>query len=557
MNVLTDNLLTGAGLLLSVLPMTSCNQEKPKEELPNIVVIVADDLGYGDMSCYGATRIKTPQIDSLAAQGVKFTDAYVASSLCSPSRYSILTGRYSWRTDLKFGVLTYFALPLINENRTTIASLLKKHDYHTACVGKWHLGLGWQLKENAPPNPQKNVFNSWDLKAQDYIDFSKRIPGGPNEKGFDYFYGMAGSDNMIPFAFIENDSIDEAPSVPKGVVYDFDENCEKAPNWDSRTVNRVLTAKAVKVVDDHFKNEADKPLFLYFPASAPHRPCLPTITKGESQAGLRGDMVVEFDWSVKQVVDALKRNHAFENTLLIVTSDNGPRPGDPLISLEMYKKDSSLAEQFYYDYFDDYQAEYQDPNGNPTWKEGWLTYGHRAAGPLLGFKSDAWEGGLRVPFIVHWPGKVKPGSINHNVISTTDLLATFAEVVGDTLSSQEGEDSYSFLSNLLDNNAPQVRTSLTVSSGGSGAMVEREGGWKYIEAATPHWNETYYPGGPFITDPQLYNIEQDESESHNVYSDMPDKVSELKKIVDRVKKEGRSEGGSEEMESEKESIISK
>ncbi len=540
MKSLTNTLLKSAGLLLAILPF-SCTQEKPKETPPNIVLIVADDLGYGDLSCYGASKISTPVIDQIASEGVKFTDAYVASSLCSPSRYSILTGRYSWRTPLKFGVLTYYAQPLIDENRTTLASLLKKHGYYTACVGKWHLGLGWQLKDNSPDDPVKNVFNSWKLTSQDYIDFSKRIKGGPNDRGFDYFYGMTGSINMIPFAFIENDSIDEAPSVPKGVVYDFDENCEKAPNWDSRTVNQVLTEKAAAVVDKHFSDAPDKPLFLYFPASAPHRPCLPTITRGQSQAGLRGDMVEEFDWSVKQIVDALERHHALDNTLLIVTSDNGPRPGDPVISLDKYKEDKQLSEAFYYDYFNDYKPEYQDPNGNPTWQAGWLTFDHRASGNFLGFKSDAWEGGLRVPLIVRWPGKVKSGNVNHNVISTTDLLATFAAVVGDSLSVGEGEDSYSFLPNLLDNDSPQARKSLTVSSGGSGALVERMGDWKYIEAATPHWNETWYPNGPFITDPQLYNISKDESESQNLYSENPDKVTEMKAIVEQVQKRSKSE----------------
>ncbi len=544
MNAFTTHLLKGAGLLMAVLPF-SCTNEKPKEPAPNIVLIVADDMGYGDLSCYGATRIKTPQIDEIASQGVKFTDAYVASSLCSPSRYSILTGRYSWRTPLKFGVLTYYAQPLIDQHRTTIASLLKKKGYHTACVGKWHLGLGWQLKDNAPPDPQKNVFNSWKLTTQDYIDFSKRIKGGPNELGFDYFYGMAGSINMIPFAFIENDSIDQAPSVPKGVVYDFDENVEKAPNWDSRTVNRHLTEKAVAFVDNHFNDHPGQPLFLYFPASAPHRPCLPTITKGQSQAGLRGDMVEEFDWSVKQVVDALKRHNALDNTLLIVTSDNGPRPGDPVLSLEMYKKDSSLARQFYYDYFDDFEPKYQDPNGNPTWKAGWLTYGHEAADDLLGFKSDAWEGGLRVPLIVRWPGKIEPGKVNTNVVSTTDFLATFADLVGEDLGEGEGEDSYSFLENLRNNTAPGPRASLTVSSGGSGAMIERSDNWKYIEAATPHWNETWYPGGPFITDPQLYNLQTDESESQNLYSDNGERVTELTDIIERVKQHPKSEGTEE------------
>ncbi|HEX5555258.1 MAG TPA: arylsulfatase, partial [Chitinophagaceae bacterium] len=407
------------------------------------MLIVADDLGYGDFSCYGATKIATPAIDKLAAEGVRFTDAYAASSLCSPSRYSLMTGRYSWRTRLKAGVLAFFAKPLIEKGRTTLASLLKRNDYYTVCIGKWHLGFNWALKDDAPADPDKNVFNSWSVQSQQYIDFSKPVKNGPTVKGFDYFFGIAGSLNMLPFVFIKKGEVVQAPR-------DFNKPADRntqysleAPDWDPAMVNRVLTGKAVQAIDDHFNKDPGRPLFLYFPTSAIHQACLPTFTKGKSKAGLRGDMVEEFDWSVKEVVKALKENKAFENTLLIITSDNGPRPGDPVRTIERYKhRDTGRLKGYYLNYFSRYKPQYKDPFGNKMWQAGWLTYGHKAAGDLLGFKTDAWDGGLRVPFIVEWPGKIKPGRVDHHVICNTDLMSTFAEVIGGHLGKHEGEDSY-------------------------------------------------------------------------------------------------------------------
>lgn len=531
----------GTGLLLLMLPGVACAREKKMVSRPNIVLIVADDLGYGDLSCYGATKISTPAVDRLATDGMLFKDAYAASSICSPSRYSIITGRYSWRTRLKYGVLTPFAKPLIAENRTTLASLLKRNGYDTACIGKWHLGFDWALKTNAPANPDRNVFNTWNPRAQNYIDFSKPIRGGPVARGFDSFFGLAASLNMMPYVYLKNDHVVEPPSVEKNHVYDMDQHCLKAPDWDSRTVNQVLTRKAVETINGHFAEHSGKPLFLYFATSAIHRPCLPTFTRGKSRAGLRGDMVLEFDWSVKKVVAALKRNHALKDTLLIVTSDNGPRPGDPLLALEKYKRED-YAKGFYLDYFSKYKPEYINPSGNPVWKTGWLTYGHRAAGVLLGFKEDAWEGGLRIPLIVDWPGKIKAGQTNDNTVCLTDLLATFADLVGDHLSAGEGGDSYSFLANLLNDKAPQVRTSMVVSSGGSGAFVVRSGVWKYIEASKPRWEQTYYPNGPWIGENQLYNLKDDVSEKTNLYNRMPKIAARLKRIITRVEQHTGTEG---------------
>lgn len=524
--------------------ITSCTSNVDgKKELqsvkPNIVLIVADDLGYGDLGCYGATKINTPAIDELANEGVIFSRAYASSSMCSPSRYSILTGRYSWRTRLKFGVLKYFDKALIEQDETTMASLLHRNGYYTACVGKWHLGMDWSVNEDAPENPDKTVFDSWDENTYKYIDYSKPIENGPTERGFDYFYGMTGSNNMQPYVLIENSEVTMAPTIQEK-PYDHYPGILKAANWDIRLVNKVLTEKAVEVINGHFEKKNDEPLFLYFPTSAPHRPCLPTFTKGQSEAGLRGDVIEEMDWSVQKIVEALKENGAFENTLLVFTSDNGPRAGDPVLWLEEYEKGD--YEDWVPGNAKDYSPELVYDEGNKIWKKGWITYGHKASGDLLGFKSDAWEGGFRVPLVVSWPDKIKDNYENKKQVCLSDLFATFANVVNDSLQNNEGVDSYSFLSGLTDKNSPQSRNSLILSAGASGAFVALKDDWKYIEAAQPgRWPETYYPNGPDKFDNQLYNLQEDIAEQKNRYSEFPEKTAEFKELIKRVKVETKSE----------------
>lgn len=527
-------------VIMTMMAVNAEAQNRAPSSHPNIVIIMADDLGYNDFSCQGAVKISTPAVDALAADGMRFTDAHTASSLCSPSRYSFLTGRYSWRTRLKSGVLTWFARPLIEEGRTTLASLLKRNGYETACIGKWHLGFDWALKANAPADPEKEVFDSWELSTQDYIDFSKPVKSGPVERGFDYYYGISASNNMIPFVFIENDRVVQPPSVEKEYVYDTDQKSTRAPNWNLETLDQDLTSKAVAVIDRHFRENRQQPLFLYYPTAAIHRPCLPTFTKGKSQAGLRGDMAETFDWIVDQVVSALKRNNAFENTLIIITSDNGGVPGDPVAALDAYQE--AFGNKYHQDYFDVYKPEYSRPQGNATQRNGWLTYGHRSSGKYLGFKSDAWEGGHRVPLIIRWPGKVKQGQINANTVCNTDLLATLADLVGDTLAGTEGEDSYSYLDNLLGNSTAQVRQSMTLTAGGSGAFVVRKGDWVFIQAGKPAWGQTYYANGPATRDPQLYNLKGDAGEQHNLFARMPEKVAELRAVIQKSKKLIKSEG---------------
>ena len=517
----------------------SCGETDKTAQTPNIVLILADDLGYGDLSCYGAVKIQTPVIDRVASEGMRFTNACVTSSLSSPSRYSLLTGRYPWRTRLQYGVLNNYEKPLIEPERTTIASLLKRHGYYTACVGKWHLGLEWALNDQAPANPEETVFNSSKNNLQEYIDFSKPVKGGPVERGFDYFFGMSGSNNMQPWVFIENDEVLQPPSEYQK-PYDFiAANVTRAPDWDMRTVNQVLTHKAVEVINHHFARNKKQPLFLYFPTSAIHRPCLPTFTKGKSQAGLRGDIVVELDWTVDEVIKALKANNAYDNTLLIFTSDNGPRPGDPAVWINRYK-DEGYEE--YQEYFGEYKPEYINEKGNQIWKNGWLTYDHSSSGALRGFKQDPSEGGLRVPFIVRWHNHVKPSEVNHRIICAGDILATFSDIVGERLKENEGEDSYSFLSNILDVNAPQVRKTVTLAGGGSGALIMIQDEWKFIEPAQPgRWPETYYPDSPGDKIPRLFNLNQDVSENINLYDKMPEKAAELMKMIEHVRMNTKSE----------------
>lgn len=508
------------------------------KQRPNIVIIMADDLGYGDFSCYGAKKYSTPAVDAVAASGMRFTDAHTASSLCTPSRYSMMTGRYSWRTRLRSGVLTWFGQPMIEPTRTTIASMLQRNGYYTAAIGKWHLGFDWALKPNAPADPVKDVFNSWEVSTQDHIDFSKPAKEGPITRGFDYYYGISASNNMIPFVFIDNDRVTQPPVIKKDYVFDTDQKSTRAANWDLETIDAELTKKAVAVIDNHFAAKTGQPLFLYYPTSAIHRPCLPKNTKNKSGAGFRGDMVLEFDWIVKQVVDALKRNNAYDNTLFIITSDNGAQPGDPVIKMEQYKSD--LGEFYYPSDAVNYQPQYIHPAGNAIGKRGWITYDHASAGSYRGFKSDAWEGGHRVPLIMRWPGTIKAGQTVSNLVCNVDMLATLSELVGDHLSAGEGEDSHSYLGNITGRSKSQVRKSLTIVAGSTGAYIVRIGNWKYIEPGKATVAQTYYEEVR-PDHAQLYDLGKDPGEKNNLYTKMPAKVAEFKKLIEEVEKQARNE----------------
>lgn len=385
--------------LLSLLFLfTGCNQTESTSS-PNIIYILADDLGYGDVSALNPDAAwKTVYIDQIAEEGIRFTDAHSGSAVCSPTRYGVLTGRYSWRTSLKNGVLWSWDLPLIKKDETTVGKLLQEKGYNTACVGKWHLGLGWQYHAEDP----------------DSVDFSKPVTGGPTALGFDYFFGITASLDIPPYVYIEN-------NLPTMVPVSYTQNTSEYGWWrkgltgddfEHEQVLPVLTDKAVDFIDRHMEARPGEPFFLYFPLPAPHTPILPTDEfKGKSGTNPYGDFMLQVDHTVGRILLSLEEHQISENTLIIFTSDNGCSP----------------------------EANYTEL----------ARFGHDPSFHFRGHKADIFEGGHRVPFLVRWPEKIKAGTENHQVVCLTDLLATAAEITGAETDQATGVDSYSLLPALL------------------------------------------------------------------------------------------------------------
>jgi arylsulfatase A-like enzyme len=286
------------------------------EQRPNIVFILADDLGYGDLGCYNKeSKIPTPNLDRLAGEGARFTDAHAPTSVCSPTRYAILTGRYSWRTRLQRGVLGPWDSPLIAPERLTVAKLLQQHGYATACIGKWHLGLNWQTKDGAPPSTRNDPLSN--------VDFTRPATDGPTTRGFDHYFGTI-VPNYPPYCFVEDDHTVGIPSAREGTREEqFNIPGPMLPGWKLVDILPALTRHAVQWIEDTAKTK--KPFFLYLPLTSPHFPVVPAPEfKGKSRAGDYGDFVFQTDWTVGRVLDALQRAGVAEDTLVIFTSDNGP-----------------------------------------------------------------------------------------------------------------------------------------------------------------------------------------------------------------------------------------
>lgn len=455
-------------------------ESSKNSSLPNIIVILADDLGYGDVGCNGAKKIKTPNIDRLAAEGVNFTDAHSPASICQPSRYGLLAGRYIWRKNIKTDSTFYF-----NENEITLPKLLKAAGYKTACIGKWHLGLG-----NA-----KNIAWEGDVKP------------GPQDIGFDYFYGTPRSHNEPPFVLMENQKvigadpkdpieIIEASKTVLGYGHGISLGGIKAhKNRPEYKVDIIITEKAVEYVNQQSKEQA---FFMYLPFVAPHVPLSPSPRfQGTSEAGVYGDFVQELDWCVGEVLQALDKKGLSENTMVIFTSDNGA-----CINLTAMRKE------------------------------------HRSNAHFLGQKTDAWEGGHRVPFIVRHEGHFPAGKTSQRLISLTDIMATCLDYVGLEKPDGAAPDSLSQVSVLKDPSAPAVRSEMILQSVGGYSL--RSGPWVYIPGrgslgftahqSTP-WGDWKQQGfknsdidnkGKYIAsapENQLYNIVNDESQTLNVIKD--------------------------------------
>ena len=471
--------LGAASLALSAKSFASSSRRSKR---PNIVYILADDLGWGDLDVYNSfSAIPTPNANAFARQGMRFTDMHASSAVCTPSRYSILTGRYCWRSRLKKGVLGGYDPSLIEPSRMTVASMLKSAGYYTAGVGKWHLGLG----------------------SDEKTDYSKPFHPSPTDHGFDYYYGIPASLDMPPYLYFENDRAVEQPTdstpgskQPRGVFW---RSGPRAPHFDIPLVLPNLTQKALDIIHDRAQ-KPDEPFFLYFAMPSPHTPWVPLPKyQGKSHAGPYGDYVVEVDDMVGKVLQALKEEGLDDNTLVIFTSDNGA-----------------------------------------DWKPGDIDqYAHRANADWRGEKADIWEAGHRIPFMARWPGHIRPATVSNEMASLTDFFATAAAIINMPLPSSAAEDSFNILPALLGENKHPIRQTI-VDASIDGMFTIREGNWK-LELGLGSGGFTAprrvepAAGGP---QGQLYNLASDPQELHNLYQQNPEIVERLTSLLDTYQKQG-------------------
>lgn len=471
---------------------------------PNIVILLADDMGYGDLSCLNPeSKIPTPNMDRLSREGISFTDAHSPCAVCTPTRYGILTGRYCWRSRLKRGVLWGWSDPLIEPERTTIASMLKRRGYRTGAVGKWHLGLGWQTRDGAP-NPENG----------ENIDYSKPLSGGPTELGFDYFFGIPASLDMEPYCYVENDRLVEAPTAhTERVEYPaFYRAGPIAPGFEFNQVLPDFTNKSIDFIDDCVQNHPNQPFFLYLPFASPHTPWVPNdFVHQKSRAGVYGDFVYETDWAVGQVLDALERNGIADDTLVILSSDNGAHIG----------------------HIGDHN------NGVST---GDNNFGHSANYIYRGQKADAWDGGHRVPFIARWPGRIEAGAENDETICQTDLMATIADITGIRLREGEAPDSYNIRAVLEGGAYASPARGPVIVQSSRGVFCIRDGEWKLImgRGSGGFSNPRTIEPGPGEPEGQLYHMGRDPGEQRNLYSDYPEIVARLEAEFNAIHDQGHS-----------------
>ena len=480
-------------------------------ERPNILIIYADDLGFGDVHCYNVQhgKIPTPHIDRLAEQGIRFTDGHSSSGVCSPSRYTILTGRYHWRSRLQSGIVGLWGPPLISADRMTVATLAKQQGYTTACIGKWHLGWDWPIAKDKMKyfrttgyGGKKDLQATKDHRFAWKETFSQVITGGPTAVGFDEYFGTD-VPNWPPYCFIENDRTVGIPSeYADAKLFMQNQASQQGPaikGWALEPILPALGDRAAGFIEREAKTA--EPFLLYLPLTSPHTPLsVNEPWKGKSGMNLYADFVMETDDIVGQVLEALAKSGASENTLVLFTSDNGCAPYINVGELE--------------------------------------TKGHFPSGPLRGYKADAWEGGHRVPFIVRWPSKVSAGTTSDQLVHQADLLATIADILGTELPDDAGEDSFSFLPLLKGADQPIRNTSISCSI--KGVPSVRRDNWKYVAATgSGGWGK----GGDQSQPLQLYDLSSDLSESQNLAATQPEKLEEMQTLLEELITSGRSTPG--------------
>ena len=480
---------------------------------PNIIFILADDMGYGDMSNSGGI-IPTPHLDRMADEGMKFTDAHTSSSVCTPTRYGILTGRYNWRSKKKSGVLSGTSDALIPQDRVTIANFLKDQGYHTGMVGKWHLGITWQKLANGEiKKPEKSFLKEgYTGKKSKHaaawkVDYSKPAIT-PIHNGFDYFYGIAASLDMPPYVYIENDRAVEMPTHERGFATPYRPG-PTGPSFDAMYCLMTFADKSRKYIAEQAADKT-KPFFLYLPLTSPHTPIVPSEKwQGKSPTKTTyGDFVMETDWVIGEVMAELDKQGIADNTLIVFTADNGCSPT------------GSIPEH--------------------------IAVGHYPNGQWRGHKADIFEGGHRVPFLVRWPAQVKGKTKSDSTICTTDFFATAAEAVDATsvISDSMAEDSYSFVADLRQNG--KTARPYTVHHSINGTFAIRQGKWKLnLCPGSGGWSAPR-PGKATKGLPavQLYDLENDPQEKNNLYEKNPELVKQLVTQLAKEIKAGRCTPGS-------------
>ncbi len=513
------NLLLASAIVLSMLfgkcsYLQATEPVVPVKRKPNIVLIFADDLGYGDLSCYGATKVQTPSIDKLAAEGRRFTDAHSASAVCTPSRYGLLTGQYPFRGNGGRGIwgpCGHTQSLLIDTDKLTLGQLLKNDGYATAAIGKWHLGFG-----------------------KDKTDWNKPLRPGPLELGFDYYFGVPKVNSGFPYVYVENDTVvgyeaqdpitfnppySQTTTYPKAAGQKSDNKVGGAKKahaiYDDEKTGMLLAEKAV----DWIESNKEKPFFLYFPTTNIHHPFTPAPQfKGTSGCGLYGDFIHELDWMVGRLMECLEKNGLSENTLVIVTSDNGG----------MFNRGGQDA----------------------------FAAGHRQNGDLLGFKFGVWEGGQRVPFVAKWPGKIPANTVSDQLFSSIDMLATFAAITDQDVDEKQMADSVNVLPALVGEPEKPVRESLVLVPWSEKHVSVRKGKWMYIPnrgaggfrgrpgqhlsggaaaaAFIGNQNSDFNEKGKYLKDVprgQLYDLEADLTQTTNLHDLRPDVVQEMKSFL--------------------------
>lgn len=451
---------------------------------PNIVYVLADDLGWGDLGCYNhQSAVPTPNADRLARQGVRFTDMHSPSAVCTPTRYGILTGRYCWRSSLQQGVLWGYSPSLIEPGRMTAAAMLKSAGYHTAAIGKWHLGLG----------------------SEPRTDYSRPLRPCPNDHGFDYFFGIPASLDMDPYVWVENDRVVQAPvgktegrDSPRGVFWRAG---AMAPDFKIEEVLPTLTGKAEELIRRRAASAA-QPFFLYLALTAPHTPWLPPAAyRGRSKAGDYGDFVSQVDEALGSVLRTLDETGAARNTLIIFTSDNGAH-----------------------------------------WTpEDKARFAHRANAGWRGMKADIWEAGHRIPFLARWPGRIAPGSVSGELGCLTDFFATAAAITGFQLPPDAAEDSCNLLPALLGRRGKPVREAV-VHHSVDGVFAIRQGEWKLVlgRGSGGFSAPRKIAPGPGEPEGELYRLSRDPGESENLYLKRPEVAARLAALLKQYQREGRS-----------------